>query len=81
MGRFRQRRPGGALHIVNMGELAYVSSLGLRSVVMIGQLVKEKGGSLRLCGLTGLVKQVFEMTRLNTVFPIHESVESALSAV
>jgi hypothetical protein len=33
---------------------------------------------LRICRLTGLVRQVFEITRLNQVFPPHDSVESAL---
>jgi hypothetical protein len=28
--------------------------------------------------MTGLVRQVFEITRLNQVFPLHDSVESAL---
>jgi len=67
--------------IVDLSELAYISSLGLRSFVVIGKLQQEKGGSFRVCCLTGLVKQVFEITRLNLVFPIHESVEAALADV
>jgi stage II sporulation protein AA (anti-sigma F factor antagonist) len=70
----------GSLHLViDLTGLAYVSSLGLRSFLIVGQALKEKNGTLRLCGLTGLVKQVFQMTRLTTVFPIHETVESALA--
>jgi anti-anti-sigma factor len=65
--------------VVDMSELAYVSSMGLRSFITIGKMAQEKGGRLRLCRLTGLVKQVFEITRLTTIFPIHESVESALA--
>jgi len=65
--------------IVDMSELAYVSSMGLRSFITIGKMAQEKGGKLRLCRLSGLVKQVFEITRLNSIFPIHDSVESALA--
>lgn len=65
--------------IVDLSELAYISSLGLRSFVLVGKLQQEKGGKLRLCGLTGLVKQVFEITRLNSVFPIHDTVDAALA--
>lgn len=65
--------------VVDLSELAYISSLGLRSFVLIGKLQQEKGGKLQLCGLTGLVKQVFEITRLNSVFPIHASVDAALA--
>lgn len=63
--------------ILDFTELAYISSMGLRSLVVIG---KSLNGKLHICGLTGLVKQVFEITRLNSVFPIHDSVESALAA-
>lgn len=72
---------GAGTLIVDLSELAYISSLGLRSFVVIGKLQQEKGGSLRLCCLTGLVKQVFEITRLNSLFPIHESVSAALAGV
>lgn len=65
--------------IVDLGELSYVSSMGLRSFVKIAQKLKSKGGELRICRLTGLVRQVFEITRLNQVFPIYDSVESAVT--
>jgi anti-anti-sigma factor len=52
--------------------------MGLRSFVAIAQKLKNKGGDLRICRLTGLVRQVFEITRLNQVVPIYDSVESAV---
>jgi len=65
--------------VVDVGELAYVSSMGLRSFMVIGKRLQDKGGKLRICCQTGLVKQVFEITRLNSIFPPHESVEAALA--
>jgi len=65
--------------IVDLGELSYVSSMGLRSFVAIGKRLQEKDGKLRVCRQTGLVKQVFEITRLDSIFPPHESVEAALA--
>lgn len=65
--------------VVDLADLAYVSSMGLRSVVTVAKKLRDKGGDLRLCRLTGLVRQVFEITRLNQVFPPHETVESALT--
>jgi anti-anti-sigma factor len=64
--------------IVDLGELSYVSSMGLRSFVSIAKTLKSKGGELRICRLTGLVRQVFEITRLNQALPIYDSVESAV---
>ena len=67
--------------IIDMSELAYVSSMGLRAFVVVGKLLQEKGGTLRLSALTGLVKQVFEITRLSNAFPMHDSVDAALADV
>ena len=64
--------------IVDFSNLAYISSMGLRSVVTIAKKLKDKNGELRICGLTGLVRQVFEITRLVQLFPMYDSVESAL---
>ena len=64
--------------VVDLGELAYVSSMGLRSFISVAKTLQDKGGALRICRLTGLVKQVFEITGLISTFPIYESVESAL---
>jgi len=64
--------------VIDLNDLTYVSSMGLRSFVAAAKKLRDKGGDLRICRLTGLVRQVFEITRLNQVFPPHDSVESAL---
>ncbi|HEY1647051.1 MAG TPA: STAS domain-containing protein [Terracidiphilus sp.] len=69
---------GTASLVIDLGDLSYVSSMGLRSFVAVGQRLKGKGGELRICRLTGFTRQIFEITRLNQVFPIYDSVESAV---
>ena len=64
--------------IVDLGDLTYISSMGLRSFLDIGKTLQGKGGALRICRLKGLVKQVFEITGLSLVFKSYESVESAV---
>ena len=64
--------------VVDLAGLAYVSSMGLRCFVTVGKTLQSKGGTLRLCRLQGLVKQVFEITGLSRSFPVYESLESAL---
>lgn len=64
--------------IIDVGDLRYISSMGLRSFVFFAQKFREKGGELRICRMTGLVQQVFEITRLNQVLVLHDSVESAV---
>jgi anti-anti-sigma factor len=64
--------------VVDLGGLAYISSMGLRSFLSVGKALQGKGGALRLCCLKGLVKQVFEITGLMQAFLVYETVESAV---
>lgn len=64
--------------VIDLGGLTYVSSMGLGAIVKIAKQLRDSGGEVRICCLTGLVRQLFEITRLNHVFPPHESLESAL---
>jgi anti-anti-sigma factor len=69
---------GFKILVIDLGDLAYINSLGLRSFVAIAKKLKNNGGGLRVCRLTGLVRQVFEITGLTQIFSVYESVESAL---
>jgi len=65
--------------IVELDGLEYVSSMGLRSFLSVAQRLKSKSGSLILCGLHGLPRQVFEMTKLIAVFEVYESAQQAIA--
>jgi anti-anti-sigma factor len=64
--------------VADLGALTYISSMGLRSFLSVAKLLQGKGGTLRICCIKGLVKQVFEITGLLPVFSVYESVESAV---
>jgi anti-anti-sigma factor len=64
--------------IADLAGLSYVSSMGLRTFISVAKTLQAHGGTLRLCCLRGLVKQVFEITGLMNVFPVYETVESAV---
>ncbi len=64
--------------LVDLGGLTYISSMGLRSFLSVAKLLQGKGGALGLCCMKGLVKQVFEITGLLQIFPVYDSVESAV---
>jgi len=64
--------------VLDLSNLAYVSSMGLGAIVRVAKQLRDEGGEVRICCVTGLVRQLFEITRLNRVFPAHDSVESAL---
>lgn len=65
--------------IADLDGLEYVSSMGLRSFLSVAQKLQSQSGSLCLCGLKGLPRQVFEMTRLIGLFPVFENSGQALA--
>lgn len=67
--------------IAEVSELQYVSSMGLSSFLAVAKELQAKSGSLILCRLQGLPKQVFEMTRLIDLFPIFDSNEAAIASL
>ena len=72
----------GAKHLIaDLEGLQYVSSMGLRSFLSVAQKLQSSSGSLILCGLHGLPRQVFEMTRLIGVFPVFETPEQAIATL
>lgn len=67
--------------IIDFGELDYISSAGLRSILTTLKDLKGKNGGLLLCSLKDLVKDVFDISGLSHIIPIYETVESALSQI
>ncbi len=64
--------------IVDLNELEYMSSAGLRSVLILARLVKAADGKLFFTGLQGPVKGVFEMSGFYTILNIVDSESAAL---
>jgi len=67
--------------IVDLAELEYISSAGLRSILSTAKDLKERNGSLFLSGLRGAVKEVFEISHFSDIFKIYESVPEAVEAM
>ena len=63
--------------VLDLGGVQYISSTGLRSLLVIGKELQERGGVLRLANLTPTVGQLFEQSRFYSLFPCFESVEKA----
>ncbi len=72
----------GKKHLIaDLQDLQYVSSMGLRCFLAVAQKLQSSSGSLILCGLHGLPRQVFEMTRLIGLFPVFETSQEAVASL
>ncbi len=64
--------------VVDFSGVAYMDSAGLASFVKLLSRTRKQGAELRLAALSDMLKGLFEITRLDTVFNICDSEEAAL---
>ncbi len=64
--------------LVNFEKLNYISSAGLRVLLVVAKQLKTIDGELRVCGLNELVKEVFDISGFDMILPISASESEAL---
>lgn len=64
--------------MLDFATVDYLSSAVLTELLRINQAVQDMRGNLRLCGLKGEVRKVFEITNLDKVFTIYGDYQQAL---
>ncbi|MEQ8317746.1 MAG: STAS domain-containing protein [Phycisphaerales bacterium] len=72
------RTPKGGGVVVDLSGVTYMDSSGVATLVRGLQLSRKKGAGLVLCGLQDRVRSIFEIARLDTVFPIAGSLDEAI---
>jgi anti-sigma B factor antagonist len=66
--------------ILNLGEVSYVDSVGLSTLVAGYTSARNVGGDLKLLHLPRGVQQLLQITRLSTVFEIYEDLAAAVES-
>jgi anti-anti-sigma factor len=72
--------PNGRL-VLDLSACQYVSSAGLRVLLMVAKLLTSKKGRGALAGVSEEVMDVMEMTGFAHFFETHDTVESAVEAL
>ena len=64
--------------LLNLGEVSYIDSSGIGELVSAFTTVTNGGGQLKLLNLTKRVKDLLQITKLYTVFDVHDSEVTAI---
>lgn len=64
--------------LLNLAEVSYIDSSGIGELVSAFTTVTNQGGQLKLLGLTKRVKDLLQITKLYTVFDVHEDEAHAI---
>jgi anti-sigma B factor antagonist len=71
---------GVKLVVADFSMSGYIDSSGLGALVSLSRRLRESGGELRLVGLNDDLRTLFELTRLDALFPLYATRSDALGA-
>src|SRR5262245_40881090 len=74
------RKDGDHL-VLDFSKVDYISSVGLRVMMLAAKKVREQEGSIVVAALQPVVREIFEISRFNLVFQCFGTVREALGKV
>ncbi len=70
---------GEVRQLLDLAEVAYISSAGLRSLLVVAKRIKAAGGVLVLCSLTPMVREVMEISGFDKILTLAADRDAALA--
>ncbi|MBE6839291.1 MAG: STAS domain-containing protein [Ruminococcus sp.] len=67
--------------VIDMEKCTYVSSSGLRVLLLLGKRSKQLGENIALANLTEDVRDIMEMTGFGTIFNCYDNLETATASM
>lgn len=74
-------RSGAKRVVIDLANIAYISSAGFRALLIAGKLAEDTEGKLVLCGVAGEVQRLFDISAFATAFQIYSSREECIAKV
>ena len=65
--------------VLDMSGVEYISSVGLRVLMLAAKQVRTQGGAIAVAALQPVVREIFEISRFNLVIPSFDDVRQALA--
>jgi len=65
--------------VLDLARLDYISSAGLRVVLLLAKTLKQNAGALALCGLRPQVREVFDISGFLAILSVTDTREQALA--
>ena len=75
-----QLAKGNKRILLNLADVSYIDSSGIGELVSAYTAVSNQGGQLKLLNLTKKVHDLLQITKLYTVFDIHDDEAKAISS-
>lgn len=67
--------------VFDFEHLVYISSAGLRTLLVAARRLQTEGGAALFCGLAEHIAHIFEISGFNSILTVYESRDEALSSL
>ena len=67
--------------VLDLEQLSYISSSGLRVMLLIARKLQRQEAKFALCSLSESIREVFEISGFDRIIPVHASRPEAVTAV
>ena len=67
--------------VLDIGGLSYISSAGLRVILLIARTLRSKDATLVVCSPTDSIREIFEISGFSQIIPLHNSQAEAVAAI
>ena len=65
--------------VCDLSGVSYVSSAGLRAILVVAKRLSKQAVEFSICGLNGPVAEVFHISGFDRIFKVYEKREEALA--
>ncbi len=71
---------GDRIVVLDLEQLSYISSAGLRVILMVAKTLQRQGAKFAVCSLSTSIREVFEISGFDRIISVNASQEEAISA-
>ena len=67
--------------VLDAEALTYISSAGLRAILLVVKSLNRQGGKFAVCSLSDPIREIFAISGFDNIIPIESTKEQAIKAV
>ena len=67
--------------VLDLEKLSYISSAGLRSILLIAKTLQDRNTRFMLCSLSVPIREIFEIAGFDKIIDVIESRSDAIAAI
>ena len=67
--------------VVDLSGLDFITSAGLRTLLLANRTISANGGRLAVTGMSGSVREVFRISKFDTLLPVTDSVADGVARI